>query len=138
MKTKRPTWIPVVAGIMIKENKILIGQRPEGGTLPGLWEFPGGKIELGERPQEALKRELQEELGIDSDIDQIFLSNSHTYGDKGILLVFYRVDFWRGEPKALHHSELKWIDVKELHKLDIPESNREILPQLEKILQNNK
>ena len=60
----KKNWIPVVAGILKKDQMILVGQRPENHTLAGLWEFPGGKIELGETPEEALARELNEELEV--------------------------------------------------------------------------
>ena len=62
---KRPHWIPVVAGLIRRKDSFLLGLRPTGHSLPGVWEFPGGKIELGESPEEALKRELREELGIE-------------------------------------------------------------------------
>ena len=67
-RKKRPNWLPVVAGVLIKDGKTLLGQRPEHKSLPGLWEFPGGKIELGETPEQALRRELKEELAIEADI----------------------------------------------------------------------
>lgn len=130
MKSRRPIWIPVSAAILRKGNKVLLGKRPEGGTLPGLWEFPGGKIEVGESPEEALKRELQEELGIDAEIGQLLEASSHHYGDKGILLLFFWVDYWKGEPRALHHEALEWVDIEEVIHRNIPDSNREIMIRL--------
>lgn len=130
MKTKRPIWIPVAAGILRKGNQVLIGQRPENGTLPGLWEFPGGKIEVGESPESALKRELNEELGIEAEVGVILEASCHNYGDKGILLMFYWVDYWKGEPKSLHHDSLEWVDIDKVRERNIPDSNREILDKL--------
>lgn len=130
MKSKRPIWIPVAAGILRKGNKVLIGRRPETGTLPGLWEFPGGKIEVGESPEVALKRELSEELGIEAEIGVILEASSHNYGDKGILLMFFWVDYWKGEPKALHHDALEWVEIDKVQARNIPDSNREILEKL--------
>lgn len=130
MKPKRASWIPVVVGIMEKDGKVLLGQRPESGTLAGLWEFPGGKLELDETPQEALSRELKEELGIEAEVGKIFMCSSHSYGDKGILLLFFKIDYWKGEPRALHHSQLEWVPIESISKKKIPESNREILPYL--------
>ena len=134
MKSKRPVWIPVAAGVLRRENKVLIGKRPESGTLGGLWEFPGGKIELGESPELALRRELQEELGIDAEIGKILHSSCHNYGDKGILLLFFAVDYWKGDPRSLHHESIEWVVLDELIHRDIPESNRELsLKLLQKV-----
>ncbi len=134
MASKRPVWIPVVTGLIKKGKKVLVGQRPEGHSLAGQWEFPGGKIELNETPKEALHRELHEELGIDAEIGELKLASSHSYGEVAILLVFYEVNFWKGEPKSIHHTELKWIDPEELKTLDIPDANRNILQDLLNVL----
>jgi 8-oxo-dGTP diphosphatase len=120
----------VVAGFLRKDGRILVGQRPENNTLAGQWEFPGGKIELGESPEEALVRELQEELGIDATVGQLKLACSHTYGDVGILILFYEILYWKGEPKAKHHMMLEWIHPEELEQRQIPEANRKILGRI--------
>jgi 8-oxo-dGTP diphosphatase len=134
LKTKRVIWIPVVTGLLKKNGKVLLGQRPQGNTLPGQWEFPGGKLELGESPKEALRRELHEELGIKADIGDLKIACSHKFGDKGILLLFYEVLYWNGEPKNLHHSDLRWVEKNEIAGLDIPETNRSVLDQILNIL----
>ncbi len=131
---KRPSWIPVVTGFIRKNGLVLVGQRPEGHSLAGQWEFPGGKIELGENPEQALKRELQEELGIEAEIGSLRHSHTHAYGDRGILMLFFDVKLWKGEPKSQHHKELKWIRPEELAQLEIPEANRKILPKLLELL----
>lgn len=135
MTPKKPTWIPVVTGVLKKGPMVLVGKRPEGHTLAGQWEFPGGKIELGEQPAQALKRELFEELGIDADIGDLKLTWTHAYPDVGILLLFFEVLFWKGEPKAIHHTELKWVTFQELQTLDIPEANRKLLPIIRKFIE---
>ena len=134
---KRPVrskknWIPVVAGILKKDKMILVGQRPETHTLGGLWEFPGGKIEMGESPEYALQRELREELGIEAEIGELKIACTHSYGDVGILILFYEVLFWKGEPKAQHHTGLDWVEPKELPNKNIPEANRKNLPRIYK------
>lgn len=133
-KSKKHHWIPVVAGFLKKDGQILVGQRPENNSLPGQWEFPGGKVEMGESPEVALARELSEELGIEATIGELKLACTHTYGDVSILIMFYEVLFWKGEPKAKHHMMLEWIYPEELRDRKIPEANRRILPRIEKAI----
>ncbi len=104
--------------------------RPEEKNLPGLWEFPGGKIELGESPEEALVRELNEELGIQAKANHLLMAVTHDYSGAGILLLFYLVKFWKGEPKNLHHQKLQWVKWSELKDYSLPEANQKVLPQL--------
>ena len=128
--TKRPNWIPVVAGLIKKDNKFLVGQRPEKGHMSGRWEFPGGKIESGESPEEALKRELQEELGFEAQIGSIQLAVTHSYAEVGVVLLLFEVLFWKGEPKAKHHTELRWVSMEELEGLPLPDANKLAINQL--------
>jgi 8-oxo-dGTP diphosphatase len=137
MKPKRPQWTPVVTALIRKKGEVLLGRRPEEGSLAGQWEFPGGKIELGESPREALKRELSEELGIEAEIGELRIANTHSYSDRGVLLLFYDVEFWKGEPKSKHHSELKWVVPTMLRKLDIPDANKKILDDLLAVLSDS-
>ncbi len=127
---KRTTWLGVVAAVIRKEEKVLLGLRPAGSSLPDLWEFPGGKIESGESPPEALKRELQEELGINAQIGKLIFAGTHTYGKNGIILLFYEVKYWKGPITPNHHKDLKWYTPKEIHKLDLPEANKKMLAGL--------
>jgi 8-oxo-dGTP diphosphatase len=133
-KTRKGHWIPVVAGFMKKDGKILVGQRPENNSLPGQWEFPGGKIESGESPEVALARELNEELGIEAEIGDLKLACSHSYGEVGILILFFEVLYWKGEPRAKHHMMLEWIEPEELANRNIPEANRKILNRIYRAL----
>ncbi len=126
----KKNWIPVSAGILKKDNRVLIGQRPENHTLAGLWEFPGGKIELGETPEIALARELEEELGIEAEVGELKIACTHSYGDVGIIILFYEVLFWKGEPKTKHHMNLEWVTTKELTKKNIPDANRKNLDRI--------
>jgi 8-oxo-dGTP diphosphatase len=127
---KRVNWVPVVTGLIVKQNQVLVGCRPDNKNLAGKWEFPGGKIEIGESPEAALSRELKEELGIEAKVGSLLLADSHKYGDTGILLLFYMVKFWNGEPKSKHHTEIKWVDFDSLKDLDQPAANTKLLPQI--------
>ena len=131
MRVKK-NWIPVAAGILKKDNLILVGQRPENHTLAGLWEFPGGKIELGETPEQALARELNEELGITAEIGDLKIACTHSYSDVGIIILFYEILFWKGEPKTKHHINLKWVTPAELPTMKIPDANRKNLDRIYK------
>lgn len=129
-KQRKTHWIPVVAGFMKKGGQILVGQRPENHSLAGQWEFPGGKIESGETPEQALARELSEELGIEAEVGPLKLACTHSYGDVNILILFYEILYWKGEPKAKHHLMLEWIHPEELSHRNIPDANRRILDRI--------
>jgi 8-oxo-dGTP diphosphatase len=105
-------------------------QGPCRSTPGGQWEFPGGKIERNESPEDALARELREELGIEAEVGTLKLASTHSYGDTGIVILFYEVLFWKGEPKTVHHMELKWVTKEELPQLSIPDANRKILDRI--------
>jgi len=127
---KRGTWVPVVAGLMRRQGKVLVGQRPEGSSLAGTWEFPGGKIELGESPELALARELKEELGIEAEIGPLKFAATHTYGKTGIIFLFFEVKYWKGQIKPQQHLDLRWVTPKELGNLELPEANSKFLDQI--------
>lgn len=131
---KKIFWIPVVAGLLRKGPEVLVGQRPETHSLAGQWEFPGGKIEPGESPEEALSRELREELGIEARIGDLKLCYTHSYGEVNILILFYEVLYWKGEPKMQHHMMLEWIYPRDLLHRPIPEANRRVLDKIFKAL----
>ncbi len=134
MTARGARWIPVVTALIRSQGKVLLGRRPEG-SLAGVWEFPGGKIEPGEIPEQALARELREELGIDASIGKIRMATTHNFGETAILLLFFEVLFWKGEPKSVHHTELKWVEPAALQQQELPEANRRVLPQLIQVLE---
>ncbi len=133
-RKRRSIWIPVVTGLIKKNDQVLLGLRPAGHSLAGHWEFPGGKINQGEAPEQALQRELMEEVAIEAEIGKLRLAHTHSYGDRGVLLLFYDVNFWKGEPKTVYHEALRWAHPDELIQLNIPEANRNILTKLIQIL----
>lgn len=111
--------INVVGAILIKDGKILCAQRGPDKSLPHLWEFPGGKIEEGETPQMALKRELQEELKIKVEVDdEIYDSVSYEY-DFGVVNLSTIISYLKqGEPILTEHTAIKWLKPNEIMQLD--------------------
>ena len=103
--------IKVVAAVIVKNNKVLIGKRAKFEKSPGLWEFPGGKIEAGEKPEQTIVRELREELNIDpcESCLQPFSFVSHSYEEFNILMVLYICRQWDGFAKACEGQILKWV-----------------------------
>ncbi|ELR63701.1 5-methyl-dCTP pyrophosphohydrolase [Photobacterium marinum] len=102
--------ILVVAGVIEKEGKYLLAQRFEHASQGGLWEFPGGKVEAGETPEQALERELQEELAIETETGDWLADSVFDYGDKVIRLRGF-VSHWRSGELALHsHQDAVWVE----------------------------
>lgn len=120
--SKRPIVIVAACALLDPEGAVLIAKRPEGRPLAGLWEFPGGKIEAGEEPEEALIREIHEELGIDiakSDLTPLIFA-SHAYPDFHLLMPVYLCRRWQGSVAAREGQELLWVRPDALHRYDMP------------------
>lgn len=99
----------VMAGLMIDgQGRVLLAERPPGKHLAGFWEFPGGKLEAGELPIDALARELREELGIELQSAQPLIRVPWTYDDRHLVLDAWRVDGWLGTPQSLEGQALQW------------------------------
>lgn len=105
-----------------EEGDLLLAQRPEGKNLAGLWEFPGGKVEMGESPEKALVRELKEELGIEVKEQDFtpFTFASHTYDDFHLLMPVYLCQSWKGEPKGCEGQAIAWVSTEDLAKYPTP------------------
>jgi 8-oxo-dGTP diphosphatase len=111
--------LTVVAAVIQREGKILIGQRKPGGRHPFKWEFPGGKVEPGEEPAAALRRELREELDIDADIGGEEARYLVSYGSgPRIHLIFYRVTAFSREPRNLDFAQIAWAAPERLRDYD--------------------
>jgi 8-oxo-dGTP diphosphatase len=101
--------IRVAAALILREGRILVGQRKKGDSHALKWEFPGGKVERGETPRDALARELEEELGIQAHIGPEVIRYSWSYPKRAtILLMFYRVTRFSGEPQGLAFERIAW------------------------------
>ena len=119
---KRPIVIVAACALLDQESAVLIAKRPEGRLLAGLWEFPGGKVEAGEEPEEALIRELHEELGIDAakrDLTPLTFA-SYAYPDFHLLMPVYSCRRWQGSVAAHEGQELLWVKPGALHLYDMP------------------
>ncbi|WOJ94943.1 8-oxo-dGTP diphosphatase MutT [Congregibacter variabilis] len=112
-----------VAVIFNADQQILLTKRHASSHQGGLWEFPGGKLEAGERLGDALKRELQEELGIDVLSHHSLLRVEHDYGDKQVLLDVHSVTGFTGQPRAREGQPMRWVSVTELVDYDFPKAN---------------
>lgn len=120
--------LQVVAAIIEREGKVLVGQRTSTQTHPLQWEFPGGKVEAGEAPGQALARELEEELAIRATSCTEIERYVYAYpGKKPIELIFLRVTAFEGEPRNLIFHELRWQPAGSLRELDFLEGDREFL-----------
>lgn len=124
--------IAVVAGLIVREGKLLIARRPEGKHMAGKWEFPGGKIERGETPEEALERELFEELGVRTETGRIYHVIAHSYPEKDVLLLFYASRLVSGEPRPIEEAEIRWIGEEELKLFDWAEADDPLIRLIEK------
>lgn len=123
----------IVIGIIENESKeILISKRPDEKMLGGLWEFPGGKAEKNEFDEDALKRELMEEVGIEVEILGRLPEIKHAYSHFSITMVPFRVRHISGEPKNLESSQIRWIKESELRTYPFPRANTKLMDILEK------
>jgi 8-oxo-dGTP diphosphatase len=118
----RPIVIVAACALLDREGAVLIAKRPEGRPLAGLWEFPGGKVEAGEEPEEALIRELHEELGIDiakRDLMPLTFA-SHAYPDFHLFMPVYLCRRWQGSVAPHEGQELLWVKPDALRLYDMP------------------
>ncbi len=119
-------------------NRVLVAQRPQGKHMAGLWEFPGGKIEEAETPEQCLVRELKEELNIkvtQKDLQPINFV-AHKYDDFQLIMLLYGCTRWYGQPRAVEHSDLKWTDAAGLTRLNMPPADAPLLQPLTRFMRN--
>ena len=122
--------IEVSAGLIFCEGKLLIAQRPAGGHLAGLWEFPGGKCETGETLSECLQRELFEELGVAVNVSERVMTTTHVYPEKTVKLNFFLCKLVTGKPKGMEGQALAWITLEGLGGYSFPEADAKLLEKL--------
>ncbi|MEL7311684.1 MAG: 8-oxo-dGTP diphosphatase MutT [Pseudomonadota bacterium] len=120
----------VVAGILQRDQEVLVAQRPEGKHGAGFWEFPGGKVEDGESATAALQRELLEELGIDIGDTADLCVIEHDYAERSVRLNFQRVLDWQGVPRACEQQQIRWVSLNDIDAVEFLPANREVVARL--------
>ena len=131
------TTLTVVAAALVDaEGRVLLQQRSPHRQMAGLWEFPGGKVEEGERPEHALIRELKEELGIDTDEACLAPATfaSAELSDRHLLLLLYICRKWRGAPQALDSDGLKWVRPHQMFALPMPPADKPLIGILDALI----
>jgi 8-oxo-dGTP diphosphatase len=121
MNQSRSKHLRVVAGLIREGGRVLLTQRKPGRHLGLAWEFPGGKVEAGETDEEALRREMREELGVEVAVGSRCFETRHTYGAREMHLLVYRCKLVSGEPRALDVNAFEWVDEERI-------ADREFLP----------
>ena len=126
----------VAVALVDADDRVLIAQRPEGKQLAGLWEFPGGKLEPGERPEEALIRELREELAIEVKAACLapLTFASHAYPDFHLLMPLFVCRRWDGFVQSREGQALKWVRAKALRDYPMPPADAPLIPHLVDLL----
>jgi mutator protein MutT len=121
--------VEVVAAVVERAGRYLITRRLEGTHLAGLWEFPGGKILPGEKPEGALRRELKEELGVEAAMGDLIQTVDWTYPEKTVRLLFFRCAV-AGEPTPLEGQEMRWVAAADLRSFHFPDADATLIARL--------
>ena len=126
----------IAVALVDADDRVLIAQRPEGKQLAGLWEFPGGKLDPGERPEDALIRELREELGIEVKAACLapLTFASHSYADFHLLMPLFVCRWWDGFVQSREAQALKWVRAKALRDYPMPPADAPLIPHLVDLL----
>ncbi len=130
--TDRPVTLVAACALVDPDGRVLIAQRPQGKSMAGLWEFPGGKIEPGETPEDTVIRELQEELGIVTQVDCLapLTFASHAYETFHLLMPLYICRRYQGMPQSREGQTLKWVRPQALRDYPMPPADEPLIPFL--------
>ncbi|MDU8927872.1 8-oxo-dGTP diphosphatase MutT [Alisedimentitalea sp. MJ-SS2] len=126
------TVLVSAVALIDRDGRVLLAQRPEGKSMAGLWEFPGGKVEVGETPEHALIRELEEELGINTWASCLapLTFASHSYNDFHLLMPLFACRKWEGIAKPREGQTLKWVRPVDLRDYPMPPADIPLIPIL--------
>ncbi len=132
----KPILLVAACALVDADGRVLITQRPEGKQLAGLWEFPGGKVEPGETPEEALVRELREEIGVETKIACLapLTFASHTYEAFHLLMPLYVCRRFEGMPRPIEVQAVKWVRPNRLRDYPMPPADAPLIPFLVDLL----
>ena len=125
-----PGTVRVVAAALVAGGRVLIAERPQGRHMAGRWEFPGGKLAGDETEEQALMRELREELGVELLEGHPMMRLTHPYPDRTVELSLWVVERFHGEPRGLEGQALKWVEPARLFEEDILEADRPFIAAL--------
>ncbi len=120
----------VAAAVIVHEGRVLIAKRKTGDPFEGRWEFPGGKIDPGESPEQALRRELREELGVETEIGMFLCAFPVRQPDLRIDLLAFRTRILSGDIRCHDHDEIRWIDPEDLRRFDLTDPDRLVVETL--------
>ncbi|WP_455466301.1 8-oxo-dGTP diphosphatase MutT [Bartonella sp. B39] len=136
MCTKNLLLLVVACALLDQDNHVLLTQRPQGKSLAGLWEFPGGKVEHGETPEVSLIRELEEELGIHVQLNNLLPLTfaSHSYETFHLLMPLYLCYHYKGIAQGREGQNLKWIFIGDLDKYPMPDADKPLVQVLKNLL----
>ena len=132
----KPLLLVVAAALVDADGRVLLAQRPPGKAMAGLWEFPGGKLHVGESPEQALVRELREELGIETRDSCLapFAFASHVYDDFQLLMPLYICRIWQGTPQPREGQSLAWVRAVRLADYPMPPADLPLVALLRDLL----
>ena len=120
----------IAVAILRRQDRFLVANRPKGSHLEHRWEFPGGKIRAGETPQEAVRREAQEEVDV-AILEEVLLhTEEHDYGDRSVRLHFFLAIEFEGTAAGREGQEIRWVTLEELRGLEFPPANRNVIELL--------
>jgi len=130
LQSAKPNWKVISVGFLLKNKKVLLGLRASEKNKGGLWEFPGGSVELGEHPQTTVIRELKEELDIEVRESEIAGCLCDYKKETSLLIVFFYIKSWRGEIKNKDHQNLAWFSLEDCVQNKIPNINPLLLNRI--------
>ncbi|TDI62889.1 MAG: 8-oxo-dGTP diphosphatase MutT [Alphaproteobacteria bacterium] len=130
------TLLVAACALIDADGRVLLAQRPEGKSMAGLWEFPGGKVEPGELPEQTVLRELREELSIETDLACLapYVFASHSYDDFHLLMPLFLCRKWRGQVRPTEGQAIVWVRPKDMKKYHMPAADIPLIAHLRDLL----